>query len=94
MVGLLIVSFVCGRFIEQVFIDFHRAHDSLNERDLACGKAIPLIEVTVGPRPVPLLGRNEGLNFASSFLGWLVQENQETRQSTAEVRQDTLSLAL
>src|SRR5208337_1900944 len=90
---LLIVTFVSGVFIEQIASDFHRAHDSLNERDFARSKAILLVEVTVRPWPRPFLGRHEGVNLARRVLGWLVQENQKTRQPTAEIRQGALSRA-
>src|SRR5271157_1542412 len=91
--GLLIVTFVNGVFVEQVACDFHRTHDSLNERDFAGGKAILLVEVTVRPRPRPLLGRNEGVNLAICVLRWLVQKNEEAGQPTAEVGQDTLGFS-
>src|SRR3954471_19756550 len=91
--GLLIVPVISGIVIEQLFIDFHRAHDSLNERDFARSNAILLVEVFVRPPPPPLLGWDEGVNLAICVLGWLVQKNEEASQPTAEVGQDTLGFS-
>ena len=93
-IGLLIVTFVSGVFIEQIASDFHRAHDSLNERDFARGKAVLLVEVTVRPWFRPVLGRNERVDLACNVLRWFVKKYEETRQPTAEIGQGAVSLAL
>src|SRR5439155_12429031 len=74
--------------------EVHRADNLLDERYLASGDAIFRVEVLVRPSPRPLLGWHEGVDLACYVLGWLVQENQETSQSTGAVGQDAFSLIL
>ena len=68
----------------------HRADHLLDERDLTGGEPILRVEVLVRPLPRPVLRRHKGIDLACYVLGWLVQENQKTSQSTGE-KDKTLS---
>src|ERR1700682_2438100 len=81
-------------FILRGSAEVHRADKLLYERDLTTGDAIFRVEVLVRPPPRPLLGWHKGVDLARCVLGWLMQKNQETSQSTGEVGQDAFSVIL
>ena len=91
---LLFVIDVGDDLVSRPAGDFHWAHDLLDEGDLTFGEAILRVEVPVRPLLGPSLGRHEGVDLSRRVLRWLVQENQEARQATGEVGQNTFGLTL
>src|SRR4051794_16732203 len=75
-------------------VEIHRTHYLLDKGDLISGKRIFRVEVLVGPLLGPRLAWNKTVDLSRCMLGWLMEKNQQARESASQVGQDAFSLPL
>ena len=91
---LLIIFFDYRDIFEQIIGEIHRADYLFNEGNFTDRQAVFRVEISVRPLSGPILRWHEGVNLTRGVLRRFVQKNQQAREPTGEVGQNTLGLAL